>query len=259
MRKKKRVEKDKVTLIVYLVLRGLVILSMILQGFHGNWNNVFLCILTLILFTLPDLVSNKLEIKFPSTFEIAVYVFIFSAEILGEIQNFYEFFPHWDTILHTLNGFLAAAFGFSLVDILNKKDNDIDMTPAFMAVVAFCFSMTIGVLWEFGEFAVDQYLGKDMQKDRIVNKINSQKIDPKKKNEVIRIDNIDKTIIYSNNNKNVTIIENGYLEIGLIDTIKDLFVNFIGAVIFCGVGYLYIRNGFPFAEKFIPKLKSKLE
>lgn len=251
-------EKSAFTITTYFFLRLLVILCMVAQSLHGNWNNVFLCLLTLILFTVPTFISNKFNITLPGTLEIIVYLFIFSSEILGEIQNFYGIFTHWDTMLHTLNGFLCAAVGFSLIDILNNNDNfHIEMTPAFVALVAFCFSMTIGVLWEFFEFGADRYFGTDMQKDRIVEKFSSVRLNPTGKNEPIVVDNIKKVKIYSDNNQKITIIEGGYLELGIIDTMKDLFVNFIGAVVFSIIGYLYIKNrdDYRFAEKFIPKLR----
>lgn len=252
-------KRKRINLIVYLTLRGLVIISLIAQAFRGNWNNVFLCVLTLILFTLPTFLSKKLNITLPTTLEIVVYLFIFSSEILGEIQNFYGLFTHWDTMLHTLNGFICAAVGFSLIDILNNNENfHINMTPSFVALVAFCFSMTIGILWEFAEYTIDQYLEKDMQKDRIVTKISSVKINENGDNEPIVIDNINETVIYSNNSNNTTIIEGGYLELGIHDTMKDLFVNSMGALIFSSIGYLYIKNreGYRLVEIFIPKLKN---
>lgn len=255
-------ENNTLTIVAYFVLRFLVILCMVGQSIHGNWNNVFLCLLTLILFTLPTIISRTFHITLPDTLEIIVYLFIFSSEILGEIQNFYGIFSHWDTMLHTLNGFLCAAVGFSLIDILNNTDNfHIKMTPSFVALVAFCFSMTIGVLWEFGEFAADRYLNKDMQKDRIVQKVTSVKLNPEGENIPIILENIKEVKIYSNQGEKVTVIEGGYLELGLIDTMKDLFVNFIGAIVFSTIGYLYIKNrdDYKFAERFIPRLKSKLE
>ena len=242
---------------IYLTLRLLVVISLIAQGLHGNWHNVFLCIITLLLFTIPNIISNKFNIALPKTLEIIVYLFIFSSEILGEIQNFYGIFTHWDTMLHTLNGFLCASIGFSLIDILNNIDElHFSMTPSFVALVAFCFSMTIGVLWEFGEYTVDYYFNKDMQKDNLINKISTIKINPNNKNIPLIIDNINYTVIYTNNSKEPIIID-GYLEIGLIDTMKDLFVNFIGATIFSVIGYFYIKNreGYHFAEIFILKLK----
>ena len=263
MKSKKKIivpENKRINLVVYLVLRFFVILCMVDQGFRGNWNNVVLCLATLILFIMPSILSKKFKVDLPNTLEIIVYLFIFSSTILGEIQNFYGVFAHWDTMLHTLNGFLCAAIGFSLVDILNNHDNfHITMTPSFVALVAFSFSMTVGVMWEFGEFAVDRYLVKDMQKDRIVNRISSVKINENNENEPIIIEDINKIEIYSNNNKDIYTIEGGYLELGLIDTMKDLFVNFIGAIIYSILGYLYIKNrdDYKFAERFIPRLKKR--
>ena len=140
--------KEKSTITVYLILRLLVIICMVAQAMHKNWENVFLCVLTLVMFTVPTLIENKLKIDFPSTLEIIVYLFIFSAEILGEIQNFYGIFKTWDTMLHTLNGFLCAAVGFSLIDIINREERfKIKLSPLFLSLVAFCFSMTVCVLW----------------------------------------------------------------------------------------------------------------
>ena len=256
------IPQKKSTLTVYFILRFLVIVCMVAQSMRGNWNNVFMCFLTLILFTIPTIASRKLNIKLPSTLEIIVYLFIFSAEILGEIQNFYGIFHHWDTMLHTLNGFLCAAIGFSLIDILNRTEKfHIKMTPAFVALVSFCFSMTIGVLWEFCEFAMDRYFLKDTQKDRIVQTISSVELNENKENVPVIIENINQTKIYSDNNSKVTTIEGGYLDLGIIDTMKDLFVNFIGAVVFSILGLLYIkdRDEYKFAERFIPILRKLKE
>lgn len=259
--KRKLHQLPTINVVVFFVLRILVIVCMVAQSMHGNWNNVFLCILTLILFTFPVLVKNKLNIELPKTLEIIIYLFIFSSEILGEIQNFYGIFKHWDTMLHTLNGFLCAAVGFSLVDILNRRENNhISMTPIFMVIVSISFSMTIGVLWEFVEFGADMYLNKDMQKDRVVTTINSKALGNTEINELIHLDKIDKTIIFYDNNTKQYLIE-GYLDIGLIDTMKDLFVNFVGALIFSLLGFLYIkdRDEYNFVERFIPFIKKLRE
>lgn len=254
LKKKIKNTKSKKTIRVYFILRFLVIICMIAQGMKGNWENVLLCVLTLLLFTLPTLISEKFKIELPSTLEIIVYMFIFAAEILGEISNFYGLIKEWDSMLHTINGFICAAIGFSLIDILNRnKFVHLDMSASFVALVSICFSMTIGILWEFAEFSIDKLLVKDMQKDRIVTRVSSVTLNPLGENIPIVVDNINKTIIYSDNNTKQTVIENGYLDIGLIDTIKDLFVNFVGAVVFSIIGYLYIKNRdqYKLAEKFI--------
>ena len=119
----------------------------ILQFFNGDYENVFLCILTLLLLLAPAFIQVQFRIELPSVLEVIVLVFVFSAEILGEISSFYEIFPFWDTVLHTMNGFLAAAIGFSLIDLLNRSDRvKFELSPLYLAIVSFCFSMTIGVV-----------------------------------------------------------------------------------------------------------------
>lgn len=170
MEKTKKFRKRDLT--VYIVLRILVIVTIVIQALRGNFENVFLGILTLILFTIPSIIDRKLNIKLPNALETVILLFIFSAEILGEIQNFYGIFKFWDTMLHTINGFLCAAIGFSLIDILNRSPKfHMKMSPIFVALVAFCFSMTIGVLWEFFEYGADTFFETDMQKDRVVSSI----------------------------------------------------------------------------------------
>lgn len=248
---------------IYIVLRILVIAVMIRQIFTANWNNVFLCVLTLFLFLLPTIIQRSLNVTLPNTLEIIILLFIFSAEILGEINNFYGLFKHWDTILHTINGFLCAAIGFSLIDLLNRTERfHITLSPIFVALVAFCFSMTIGVLWEFFEFGVDKILKMDMQKDEIVSSISSVSLDPDNHNKPIVINNIKSTAIYSVDNQGntlVTTIPNGYLDLGLNDTMIDLLVNFIGASVFSILGLLYIkdRDEYKFVEHFLPILRKK--
>ena len=248
---------NKSAIIVYIVLRLLVILCMILEFIRGDLNNAFLCILASILLMMPFFIERKLKIDLPNTLQILIMLFIFAAEILGEINNFYGIIPHWDTMLHTLNGFLAAGVGFALVDLLNKNIETINLSPVFLCIVSFCFSMTIGVLWEFFEYQADEMLNLDMQKDRIVTKINTVKLSEQEK-EKISINDIKETIItYKDKDGNIieTKVENGYLDIGLHDTMKDLGVNFIGAVIFSIFGFLYVlnRDKYKFIQFFIPK------
>ncbi len=251
--KKKYEETNKKSIAVYLTLRLLVVASMIFQIVMGNFENVFMCALALLLFTIPTIISEKFKIGLPSLLEAIIYLFIFSATILGEINNFYGIIPFWDTMLHTLNGFLCAGIGFSLVDLLNQNSKNISLSPIYVVIVAFCFSMTIGILWEFYEFTADSVFHTDMQKDRIVPSISSVELNPSGENIPIKVSDIEKTEIYAKNGS-VTTIENGYLDIGIVDTMKDLFVNFIGAVIFSIIGFLYVKNRgkYKFTENFIP-------
>ena len=248
--------KKSVVAAVYIVLRLLVILMMVAQFFNGNFENVFLCILTLILFLLPTIFEKSLQIDLPNALEIIILLFIFAAEILGEIRAFYTTFAYWDTMLHTINGFLCAAIGFSLVDMCNRhKRVSLSLSPVYMAIVAFCFSMTIGVLWEFFECTMDQFFLLDMQKDTVVNVISSVNLDPTGGNTPIAIKGITDVIVVCGDEQ-IPLGVGGYLDIGILDTMKDLWVNFIGAVVFSIVGYFYVKSrgkGW-FARNFIPQV-----
>ncbi|MCI9394739.1 MAG: hypothetical protein HFF34_06580 [Oscillospiraceae bacterium] len=249
----------KTVTVIYLVLRALVIATLVLQFLNGNFENVFLCGLTLVLFTLPTVIERRIKIDLPDTLEIIILLFIFAAEILGEIQAYYTIFKGWDTMLHTLNGFLCAAIGFSLVDLLNRNERfSLSLSPAFMSIVAFCFSMTIGVLWEFFECGMDQLLLLDMQKDAVVHEISSVMLDPAGRNTPTVIRGITDVIVVANGEE-ISLGLGGYLDIGLLDTMKDLFVNFIGAVVFSWIGYFYVksRGQGRFASRFIPKVLDK--
>ena len=241
---------------VYLLLRIAVVVVLVAQFFNGNYENVFLCVLTLLLFLIPTILEKELKIDFPDALEIIILLFIFAAEILGEIRAFYITYPGWDTLLHTLNGFLCAAIGFALVDMLNRDERfSLSLSPVYMAVVAFCFSMTIGVMWEFFECGMDHFLLKDMQKDTVVNQISTVMLDPDMANHTVVIKGITDVILVTDQGQ-IPLGLGGYLDIGLMDTMKDLAVNFVGAVVFSVIGFFYVKNRGrgKFASSFIPKV-----
>lgn len=249
--------RKRVVAVVYFTLRILVIAVMVAQFFNGDFESVFLCALTLVLFLLPTVFERALMIDLPNTMEIIIMLFIFAAEILGEISSFYTTFKSWDTILHTLNGFLCAAIGFALVDMLNRTEKfSLSLSPVFMSIVAFCFSMTIGVLWEFFECGMDQLMMLDMQKDTVVHSISSVMLDPSGLNNRVIIENIVDTVVVTGDGQQISLGLGGYLDIGILDTMKDLFVNFIGAVVFSVIGFFYVksRGHGKFASRFIPQV-----
>lgn len=234
-----QIRTHKKAFTLYVVLRVMVIVILVLSALNGNFENVFLCALTLALFLIPSFVELNFHIQLPDTLEIVVFLFIFAAEILGEISSFYTRIPVWDTMLHTVNGFLAAAIGYSMVDLLNRNDKfALSLSPKYLALMSFCFSMTIGVLWEFFEFGMDMLFATDMQKDYIITQINTVLVHPEGLNKVIHIP-VDSLTV---NGEDWVAKYGGYLDIGLIDTMKDLLVNFIGAVVFSIIGYFHTKS-----------------
>ncbi len=248
--------EHKSSFIVFSILRAIVIIIMVRQFFLGNYEGVFFCFLSLVLFYIPSWIQVKTNISLPAALEITIFLFIFAAEILGEINAFYVKINGWDTMLHTINGFLAAAVGFSMVVILNNDDRlTFNLSPIFMALMAFCFSMTVAVVWEFFEFGMDYIFATDMQKDTIINAIHTVALDETETNTVVSITGIDEVVI---NGEELGL--GGYLDIGLLDTMKDMIVNFIGAAIFSVCGFFYVKSkGYKrtIAQNFVPTRKNQ--
>ena len=235
--------RNKKSFAVLVVLRFMVVLTAIRCLVTKNYESFATCILVLLLFLVPAIIEDKMDLSIPPLFQAIIFAFIFAAEILGEVDHYYVKIPGWDTMLHTINGFLFAAVGFSLIYLLNRDSRDFNLSPLYMTLVAFCFSMTIGVIWEFFECAMDQFFNMDMQKDFIVTAINSVSLDPQNSGEVIHVKDIVETVVTTSSGE-VTTIENGYLDVGILDTMKDLLVNLVGAVVFSIIGYItLVKSG----------------
>lgn len=236
-----QIREDKKAFFVYAVLSLAVLAVIVRSAIEGRWENVFTGALAQTLLLIPPFIEKSFRVKLPTTLEIIAYAFVFCAEILGEIGNFYQLIPFWDVILHTLNGFMFAAFGFCLVDIFNKSRRfRFQLSPLFLAIVAFCFSMTVGALWELFEYGADTLLHTDMQKDAVVETLDTVSIENGLGEKVTHIEEIEKTLIVT---KSGEIIEvEGYLDVGIADTMEDLLVNLVGALMFSVIGFFYVKH-----------------
>ena len=246
------IKRQPAVFTVYMVLRLIVLATLVSSILRGEYESAFICLLVLALFMLPFFTQQNFGIELPSTLEIIILLFIFAAEILGELKCYFITFSHWDSMLHTTTGFLCAATGFALIDILNRNSRiKFQLSPIYVALTAFCFSMTVGVLWEFFEFGMDRLFLMDMQKDTVVQSITSVMLDPTNSNIPVTIDGITSVAV---NGQDLGF--DGYLDIGLYDTMEDLFVNFVGAVVFSTIGYFYIkhRGQGKLAKAFIPTI-----
>ena len=251
------IKRQPAVFTVYMVLRLIVLATLVSSILRGEYESAFICLLVLALFMLPFFIQQNFGIELPSTLEIIILLFIFAAEILGELKCYFITFSHWDSMLHTTTGFLCAATGFALIDILNRNSRiKFQLSPIYVALTAFCFSMTVGVLWEFFEFGMDRLFHMDMQKDTVVQSITSVMLDPTDSNIPVTIDGIHSVAV---NGQELGF--DGYLDIGLYDTMADLFVNFIGAVVFSTIGYFYIkrRGKGRLARAFIPTLSESAD
>ena len=248
-RRKDEYRPKPIVMAVYWVLRFIVIVSLVLSCIRKDYESAWVCVLVLVLYMLPRIVQQNFHIELPSALEIIILVLIFAGEILGELRSYFIYFPHWDTLLHTTSGFVSAAFGYSMVDLLNRnKPQHIQLSPIYLALVSFCFSMTVGVIWEFFEFGMDNFFHMDMQKDTVIHAFSSVNLDPTASNIPVRVEDITDVAV-----NGTSLGLGGYLDIGLYDTMEDLFVNFIGALTFSVIGYFSAKSGKnSIAKNFVP-------
>ena len=197
---------------------------------------VMVCLLAIFFYFLIAFFEYIFKLKMSSLLKFILYLFIFGGLVLGEVCKFYSFLSFFDNFLHFIGGFLGACLGLSLVYKLLIKSK-IKKTIVTGLIFVICFSITLGVLWEFLEYSADRILDKNMQKDVIVNNFKSNFFDKDDILQTVEINNILKTRIYTIDN--IITVEGGYIDIGLSDTIEDLFFDFIGASLLSAFVYLY--------------------
>ena len=164
-------------------------------------------IVGIVVIKLPEYLERKLKMVLPDLLKILYVSFLFCAIYLGEVHNFYMRIPFWDTILHALSGGMLAIIGFFIVQFMNRFERlDVRLSPGFVAFFAFCFAVTCGTLWEIYEFTADHILGTNMQK-------------------------------YMTYDLNLLIGHEA-----LIDTMKDLIVDVLAALVISVTGYVTIKN-----------------
>lgn len=174
------------------------------------------CIVGVLAMLLPSFLQKKLDLIIPSRMMVFFALFLYCAIYLGEVRAFYYTVPHWDTILHTCSGAMLGALGFSVITFLNKTDRvPMNLSPAFVAFFALCFAVFMGVVWEIYEYTADAVLHTNMQKFAL---------------------------------------EDGTLLSGrmaLRDTMKDLIVDTVGALVMSILGYISLKYKKGWLERFL--------
>lgn len=229
---------------IYVIIAAITVAFLVREIITEDFYHSFLCVITLVIFGIPWLVEKLFQVKVGTGLKLGVWWLMFGAEILGEMFNFYGRIPIWDTLLHTSSGFFAAGLGLSLAMLMSRgKDGKSALNPMLGVLFAVTLSITTSVIWEFCEFAADQIVLTDGQKDRIISTVSSVKLNPEQKNKALVIRNVDHTVLYGAGGEVLHRIDGGYLDVGIIDTMKDMFVNMVGAIVFAIGAYGYLEHG----------------
>lgn len=143
-------------------------IAIVISFFTGHWTNVFVSVTALLLTMLPSLFSKRFQIRLPVPFLAAISLFVFSTLFLGEVFDFYERFWWWDVLLHASSAVGFGIIGFLFILFLFEGDK-YAAPPWALALIAFCFAVTIGAIWEVFEFLMDQLFGLNMQKSGLTD------------------------------------------------------------------------------------------
>lgn len=182
-----------------LVIQAICGLGLVLFAWRGDWENVFLTVIVILLTLAPTLLWRRWGVFVPPEFQLVSAAFVFLSLFLGSAADLYYRYWWWDVVLHTSSGFLLAIIGFLAVFLLNGIDRmPVEMKPIFVCVFGVAFAVLLGVLWEIFEFAMDQFFPA----------LNMQTT-----------------------------------ETGVNDTMWDLIVDTLGAVIVAAMGMAYFKTG----------------
>lgn len=185
-------------------------------------SNIFIAILALVLFSIPSLLERGFKFDIPNYLEIIVMSFLFAALVLGNIHGLLVNVAGYDKLLHTVSGITISLIAFEIIHIYNlTRKSSLRMTPLFVGIFAFTFSITLLVLWEFYEFSVDTFAFRlDAETDRNMQRyqwVNESNLFPQ--------------------------------DYGLYDTMMDLIVGSIGAAIVSFSGGMILHH----KERLSPK------
>lgn len=138
--------------------------------FRFDWESIFIITMIIAVTLIPLRLSTRFKFFIPMEIEVMSVAIIYASLFLGEIANFYEMYWWWDIFLHSSSGFLFGVFGFLSIWVLNEDPKvHLKLSPLFMSLSAFSFSIVAGVLWEIFEFFMDQVFGFNMQKSGLVD------------------------------------------------------------------------------------------
>ena len=201
-----------------------VIFSFIYFISENQLRNSLMSLLTLLLIPAYLGVEKILKIKFGYGFLCLVIFLTLGGIVLGPCYDLYMHIPIFDDILQLSSGFIFCCLGFT-ISIQVIKDSRFYIH----VLVGVLFSLSVAVVWEMIEYFGTTFAGIDMQEDTIVKSFRSFYL-ANSHNDIVVIENIKHTIIVYGENEKMLI--DGYLDLGLYDTLNDLLICISGAIIY---------------------------
>lgn len=249
---RRRSEESKSYLVVLSVYAAFCLASAVYFFAVGQIRNGSMSLAFILFAPLFFFVEKLLRVTFPTAFAAAA-LFVAAGGILGTCYDLYTFVPCFDTVLHGVSGFVFACFGFSVLQLFIGVPQD---KKSFFACLLFglSFSLAIALIWELFEYMSSCLFGADMEEDTIIRSFGSYLLAGGHA-EIVKVEDIVKTVVYLRNGQTITI--DGYLELGLIDTIGDMAICLVGGLVFLLAFTIDRFTGERLSRAFLPRLFSE--
>jgi hypothetical protein len=170
---------------------------------------IFLATVTLITTYLPSYIEKTQGIDIPNILEFIIILFIFAGGYLSQQFDLFLRFFWWDDLLHFTSGLFVSVVGFLLIYKLNYGYN-LDLNPWLIAIFTFTFSITVAVFWEIAEFIADACFQSNLQKWNVP--------------------------------ADTPLLGKPYQGLALRDTMADLIIASLGALIMSGIAYFLVNT-----------------
>ncbi|MBQ3080451.1 MAG: hypothetical protein IJC48_10730 [Clostridia bacterium] len=234
---------------VIFVLTAFNLFSIAYSAKLRNVLYVLSSIASLLLVFVPYLLEWVFKIRISLGLKITYSLFPLLGPVLGNVYKFYHIVPYWDKFLHSLSGFAFAALGYCLIDLMERGRTH---SKTVKAMFAFCFSMMIAGVWELYEYIGDRLFALDLQNDTVINGISSYLLGA----ETGAIGKISEITSVTVNGR--ALPYNGYIDIGLIDTMNDMLTCMLGTLVFIVIAVKDKRGRFASITPALPGWKEKL-
>lgn len=169
----KKINKTKLLYVITRIVISLLLVANVVAFFIDEDDsqksramfNAAQSFMMLICTFVPGFIEKTGKVSVPNVMSIVFICFCLAHFVVGEIGELYVKSKIFDSVLHTLSGSMIAILGFSIIRLLNNSENvDLKLNPLFVSIFVVCFSITIGVVWEVVEFAADAITGSNMQR-----------------------------------------------------------------------------------------------
>ena len=200
---------------IFIILKVVVILNLLYTLINLEWTATFVCLLTIIFLFISDFIKRKL--CYGDVFKLLIYIFLIFSLVGGEVYYLYVRISYFDVIMHIFSSFIISGLVFYLI-----KYYKCNICNKLITLFVFSVAMMTAAMWELTEFSIDRIFNVDMQKDTVINEVNSVMLtsDGRGVGHVM----VDKMRLGN-------IVFEGYLDIGLYDTMYDIVCAGIGSII----------------------------